>query len=344
MTIAAADLKAYYATDMSNGSTSGGRISFNPITSAALQNVFPHAFRSTRLAGNLADPDHRKIFFRNDNDADETGFAPLQYLFRPNPSQAWCYKVIGTQRSTRADLTGSEARYGAGLLATTVVAGATVVVVNVKHADLTSCFAVGRPVRITNKLLPSSTSGTEEEHIPSAVSVTGLQVTLTIPSPGLANGYTAGAATDYLTGTTVFSVYYPAAAELKCTVDNWSESTGTVYDEAANPVVCDNIGTAEQTWTITRLSDTQFDCSGDTVGSVGTGSTTTDFAPVNPANSKPWFTLAAAGWLTAIPVGYTLVFQTHPPAIPTHEFRCIPPACASMAGDGITLCLEIETV
>jgi hypothetical protein len=344
MAISATDLKAFYAADMSNGSSSGGRISFDQITSGALQCTFPHVFRSTRLAGNLANPDHRKIFWRNCNDADETGFAPLQYLFRPNPSQAWCYKVIGTQRSTRGDLTGSEARYGAGLLATSVASGATVLVVNVKHADLTSCFAVGRPIRITNKLLPTSTIGTEEEFVPTAVAVSGLQVTITLPSPGVANAYTAGASTDYTTGCVVFSVYYPASGELECVVDNWSESTGTVYDEANYPVVGDNLGTAEQTWTIARLSDTQFSCTGDTVGALATGSTAADYAPLNPANSKPFFTLEAAGWLTTIPVGYTLVFQTHPPAIPTHEFRCIPPACGSMAGDGITLCLEIETV
>jgi hypothetical protein len=294
------------------------------------------------MNGNLADPDHRKIFFRNCNDADETGYAPLSYLFRPNPSQAWCYAVIGTQRSTRADLTGAEDRYGSGLLATDVAIGATVLVVNVKHADLVSCFAVGRPIRISNKLLPTSVSGTEEEFIPTVVSSSGTQVTITIPSPGVANAYTAGGATDYATGCVVFSVYYPPA-DLACTVDNWTESTGTVYNESTYPVVCDNLGTAEQTWTIIRLSDTQFSCVGDTIGSVGTGARGTDFAPVNPANNKPFFTLRAAGWTGNLPSGYSLSFQTHPPVIPIHEIRCIPAGCTSLAGDSITLCLEIES-
>jgi hypothetical protein len=342
MTIATTDLKAFYATDMSNGSTSGGRISFNQITSGALQNVFPHGFRAARLTGNLANPDHRKIFLRNCNDADETGFEPLAYLFRPNPSEAWCYKIIGTQRSTRADLTGAEDRYGSGLLATSVAIGATVLVVNVKHTDLASCFAVGRPIRITDKLLPTSISGTEEEFTPTDVSSSGTQVTITIPSPGVANAYPAGGSTDYATGCVVFSVYYPAD-DLACTVSAWTESTGTVYNETSYPVIGDNIGAAEQTWTVTRLSDIQYSCVGDTIGSVGTGATGTDFAPVNPANNKPYFTLRAAGWTTTLPTGYTMSFQTHPPAIPVHEFRCIPPSCPSLAGDGITLCLEIET-
>ena len=65
MTISASELKAFYAEDMSNSSTSGGRITFNQITSGAQQCTFPHAFRAVRTTGNLANPDHRKVFFRN---------------------------------------------------------------------------------------------------------------------------------------------------------------------------------------------------------------------------------------------------------------------------------------
>lgn len=340
MTILASELKPYYAADMSNLSTSGGRprpaAAANLISSGALQNVFPHVFRAQRLAGCLNDPQHRKIFWRNCNDADETLFAPSTYLFRPNPSDAWVWKVIGTMRSTKADLTGSEAKYGPGLLNTTVIATATSVIVDVKHAHMTGCFAVGRPTRISDKEAAGSTTGNEEEFTPSAVSVVGTQVTLTVPAPGLSNGYAAGA--------TVFSVYYPAAGELECTVDNWSENTNT-YDETTYAVLGDNIGTDEQTWTITKLTATTFSCTGDTLGLLSTtGSTASDYAPVNPANSKPYFTLKAAGWLGALPDGYTLTFQTHPPCLPVHEFREWPAAVASFAGDGITSVLEGETV
>lgn len=345
MSIASGDLKFYASADMTNGSTSGGRISAIALTSGALQNVFPHVFKSQRVVGNVANPDHRKVFLRNDNDADEILYDPGCYIHRPNPSEAICYGVIGTQRSTRADLTGSEVMLGAGLLAATVSAGATVITVNLKSTALADLFAVGVPCRISTKLLPSSTSGTEEEFTPTDVDVVGTVATITIASPGLSNGYTAGASTAYATGCVVFPVYYPSSGELVSTVDNWSEgANGSVYNESTNPVVGDNIGCIEQTWTITRTSDTTFSCSGDTVGSVGTGSTGSNFAPVNPANSKPYFTLPAAGWTTTLPSGYQLVFQTHPPAIPVHLFRIIPPDCGSMAGDGQILEYEGETV
>lgn len=336
MTITPAQLIPFYSEVVSDDNTCGGRISFNAITSGAPGCTFPHVFKSKRQAGNTAYPDCRKIFYRNCNPSGEVAYAPGLFLFRPNPSSAWVYKVIGTQRNTRANLTGAEARYGSGLLATAVLVNATVLVVNVKHADLTSCFAVGRPIRISDKALASSTTGNEEEFTPSAVSVAGLQVTITIPAPGVANPYSAGA--------TVFSVYYPGT-ECQCVVDNYSESGGNLYDETTFPVLGDNIGTAEQTWTIARISDTQFSCVGDTIGALATGTVGSNYAPLNPANNYPYFTLRTAGWLAStLPVGYSLSFQTHPPAIPVFEFRTIPPNCPSLAGDGITLGFDIESI
>jgi hypothetical protein len=335
MTITAAQLVPFHAQNVTDDDTCGGRISFNAITSGSPGCTHGHVFKAKRAAGNVAYPDCRKIFYRNCNPSGEVAYAPGLFLFRPNPSSAWVYKVVGTQRNTRADLTGSEARYGAGLLASAVLANATTLVVNVKHADLAACFAVGRPTRISNRALASSTTGTEEEVTPTAVSVAGLQVTLTIPAPGVANPYSAGA--------TVFSVYYPGS-ELQCVVDNYSESGGNLFDEATFPVVGDNLGTAEETWTVTRLTDTTFSCVGDTIGALDNGSTGADYAPINPANNMPWFTLPAAGWLGALPSGYSLSFQTHPPAISVFEFRVIPPDCPSLAGDGITLGLDIESI
>ena len=336
MAILTSELRYYESEAMSDASTSGGRITFTQIASAALQNVFPHVFRAERATGNLANPNHRKIFARNINDADESGYNPCTYLFRPNPSAAWVYKVIGTQRSRRSDLTGSETKYGPGLLASGISAGATTIVVTVKHADMTACFGASRVTRISSKATATSTTGTEDEFTPSAISVSGLNVTLTVPAGQIANAYSAGA--------TVFTPYYPAATELACTVSNWVETGAGTYDETTYPVVGDNIGCAEQTWTLTFTSATAYTVSGDTVGSVGSGTVSADFIPQNSAVSKPYFTLRAAGFGGTWAAGNTIVFQTHPPAIPIHEFRCIPAACPSLAGDGITLCLEVETV
>ncbi|MBF0310825.1 MAG: type II toxin-antitoxin system HicB family antitoxin [Magnetococcales bacterium] len=83
----------------------------------------------------------------------------------------------------------------------------------------------------------------------------------------------------------------------------------------------DHIAGIEQTWTITFTSATDFTCAGDTVGSVGTGSRNSAFAPTNPDHARPYFTLPATGWGGTWASGNILSFKTHPATIPIWEKR-----------------------
>ena len=332
MTILSSELKAFYPATISDASANGGRISFNAITSGALQNVFPHVFRAERLAGSTK---HRKLFFRVANDADETLYTPSIRLHAPTIGGDHVSFRVGTQRDTQGDLTGSERKYGVATLKTTVASGSSSLVVTVEDAALTGIFQSGDKIRITSKATPTSSTGNEEElTITGTPSVSGLDVTITTTAT-LTNGYTGGAAY-------VQSVYYPVS-DLTSSVSNWVETGAGTYDEATYPVVCDHIGTAEQTWTLTFTDATNFTIVGDAIGSVGSGTTAADFAPVNSAVAKPYFTLAAGGWGGTWAAGNTIVFQTHPPAIAIWETRVVPAAAASMAGNGITAVFEGES-
>lgn len=333
MTILASELKAYLPTVVSDASGNGGRISFAAITSGALQNVFPHVFRSERVAGSTK---HRKLFFRVANDADETLYAPMIRLHAPTVGDDYVYFRVGTQRNTQGDLTGSERKFGVGTLKTAVTGGSSsTLVVTVENAALTGIFANGDTLHITNKASPTASTGAEEQVIVSgAPSVSGLDVTLTL---------SAAVTNSFLAGAYVASVYVPAG-DLVGSVDNWVETGTGTYDEATYPVEVDAIGSAEQTWTLTFSDATTFTVVGDTVGSVGTGSVSADFTPTNSAVSKPWFTLRSAGFGGTWAAGNTIVFQTHPPAIAIWETRVVPAGAASMAGNGITSVFEGETV
>lgn len=330
MTILPSELKAFYPATISDGAGNGGRISFNAITSAALQNVFPHVFKSERLVGSIK---HRKIFYRAANDADETLFAPSLRLHAPTAGGDYVYFRVGSQRNTQGDLTGSERKYGVGTLKTTVTAGGSTLVVTVEAAALTGIFHAGDTIRITDKATPSGTGNEEELTISGTPTVSGLDVTITTAT-ALANGYAAAL-------TYVASVY--PGGDLVATVDNWVETGAGTYDETTSPVLLDHIGTAEQTWTLTFTDATNFTVIGDTIGSVGSGTIGSDFAPVNSAVSKPYFTLRSTGWGGTWAAGNTIVFQTHPNAIPIWETRVVPPSCPSMAGNGITSVFEGET-
>jgi len=332
MTILAAELKAYYPATISDASGNGGRISFNQITSGALQNVFPHVFRAERLAGSTK---HRKIFLRAANDADATLYAPSARLHKPTPGDDYVYFRVGTQRNTQGDLTGSERKYGIGTLKTTVTAGGSTLVVTVENTALTGIFQDGDKIRVTDKATPTGSGNEEELTISGAPSVSGADVTITV-SGTLANGYTGG--TSY-----VSSVYYPGS-DLVATVDNWAETSASgTYNESTYPVTLDHIGTAEQTWTLTFTDATNFTVAGDVIGSVGSGTIGADFAPTNSAVSKPYFTLQSEGWGGTWAAGNTIVFQTHPNAIALWETRVVPAGASSVAGNGVTLVFEGET-
>lgn len=332
MTIIATELQAYKSQVVTNDSTNGGRMSNNQIISGVLQNVFPHVFSNDRQAGLTT---RRKLFFKVANDADETLNNPAVCLDGPTSGEDWVFFHVGTQRDTQNDITGSERKYVAGVTTAQASAGGSTLVVDVEDSSLTNGFLDADTIRVTDKLTPDSGTGNEEEHtISGTPSVSGTEVTITI-SGTLANTYAAGAK--------VSSKYVPS--DIACSVDNWSESAagdGT-YDETTNPVDCDNIGTIEQTWTLTFTDATNFTVEGDVEGSVGSGNTSTDFSPENSDFSKPYFTLAAAGWAGTWAANDTITFQTHPAAVTIWEIREVPAGAASMANNSVTAIFSGES-
>ena len=326
MTILDNELKFYRPAEVSDAATNGGRMIATEIVSGVLQNVFPHVFKAERTAGSTK---YRKVFAKVANDSDETLYTPGYCVDGPTSGEDYCCFWPGTQRDTQADITGSERIYGAASLKTDVAAGASELTVTVEHADLTGMYVNGDQIRISDKVLPDSVTGNEEVQVISGVpSVSGLDVTITIAGT-LTNAYLAA------TPCKVASIYEPAS-DLTCTVDNWddSDTTSGTYDETTYPIITDNIGTVEQTWTIEMQSAGTFKVTGDTLGIVATGEAITgDVAPSNADFTKPYFTIEAAGWGGTWATGETIVFQTHPAAVPLWEKRVVPADCASLANN-----------
>jgi hypothetical protein len=327
MTILDNELKWRQPAEVSDDGTNGGRMTLTEIISGVLQNVFPHVFKAERTAGSTK---YRKLFAHVANDADETLYNPGYCFDGPTAGEDYCCFWPGTQRDTQADITGSERKYGAANLKTDVAAGASSFTVTVENAALTGMYVNGDSIRISDKVTPDAVTGNEEiQVISGAPVVAGLDVTITIAGT-LANAYLAA------TPTKVASIYEPAS-DLACSADNWVEtSTSGTYDETNYPPVLDNLGTMEETWTIEMQSATTFKVTGDTLGVVATGQAiTSDCAPLNPVNSKPYFTLEALGWGGTWATGETIVFQTHPASQPLWEKRVVPAGCASLANNKI---------
>ncbi len=125
--------------------------------------------------------------------------------------------------------------------------------------------------------------------------------------------------------------------EVVPTSDNWDEiSAAGTYDESTYPVIQHNDGSEEDTWTLTFTSATAFTCAGLYNGAVGSGVITGDFSPTNPNSGQPYFTIDKDGWGGTWIAGNTVVFQTHPGAVPIW-WKEVVPAATSEEPDNLAI-------
>ena len=304
----------------SDATTNGGRITAVVSPSDTMNNDFPDVSQAELTSGLTR---YRKRFIKVANDADLTAQQMKIYLRTHTGGDDAVTFFIGTQRDTENDILGTERQYGVGQLATNVSAGATSITVNTEGAAL-DYFKDGDTILISDKPSVFDITGNREEAVISgAPSYAGDQATITLAA-GLANAYLAA-------DTIVSSVY--AAGDVKAVADNYAvTSAAGTYDDAGNPVLTDHIGSVEQTWTVTFTAATTFDVVGDTIGAAGSGSTGSDFTPVNAdEGSNPYFTIPAAGWGGTWANGETLIFQTHPCAVPVWYKHTVPAGCAAFS-------------
>ncbi|MEO5327261.1 MAG: hypothetical protein H7829_03365 [Magnetococcus sp. THC-1_WYH] len=336
MAIAQSELKFYKPVIVNNTDTNGGRMSTQAIAPMAMNNVWPDVAQAERAAGSII---YRKIFFKVDNASNLALIGPRIWVFEPTPGDDRVLIFSGTQTDTQA--TKSETRfYGCGRLDVDVAAGAGSIDVNVEDAS-DAIFQNGDLVHITNKIGINDPSGTSQFLMVDSVSWNGNKATLTFAiGESLLDSYTAAQ------GTKVASVLTPA--DIVASWEAWAGSTvAGMYDGTAPstppstivPVV-DSIGAIYQTWTLTFTSPTTFTCTGDIVGGVTGGSIGSDYAPVNPAFNRPYFTLPAAGWGGTWVAGEVLTFRTIPAAVPTWWKRIVPPGAASTAADMVVVAIS----
>ncbi len=333
MTILSTEL-LFYLPDVSNDTTlNGGRMTANQAISGVVNNIWPNVLKAERTAGSTK---YRKLFSKNANDADLTLLSPQVWLDVVTAADDWITFLAGTQRNTQADLLGTERLYGCATLNTDITAGGSAIIVDVEDTSIVGIFADGDTIRLTDMATPDATTGNEEFlTITGAPVVSGTTITITVVE-AIANSYTVAG------GTRVMSVYSPA--DVACSVDNWVlTSSAGLYDNASYPPITDNIGTIEQTWTLTFADATTFSVSGDIVGAVGSGTITADFIPSNPDFTKPYFTLEYAGFSGTWAGGDTIVWQTHPASIPIWEKRVVPALAASLSGNNTTLVISGES-
>lgn len=298
MGILSSEVKFYKPAVITNTGINGGRLSANLLTSNTLNNLLPTINPAERAAGGQW---WRKFFAKIDDSENTIASRLLLFLSDINASAyTRCNLVLATNRNTQADIS-SPRRYGVGRLNASVIAGVSTIVVDCPAGSGAALiYQAGDALWITN-----GTAGNEYTVSTATWTVDQCSILLTTT---LLNDF-------LLTETKISSCI--VSTNLKTTYDNFAvTSTAGTYDDTTYPIVLDNLPTIEQTYTLTFTSATAFTVVGDTLGSLGTGTKAGTLAPTNADFALPYFTLSTSGWGGTFATNDTVVFQTHPAAVP----------------------------
>lgn len=318
MPVVESDLKVFKAAVNDDTSNNGGVMSAVQAVDGAAD-IWPAVDLAERTAGSVR---YRKVFHKNDNSEDVALQNAVIGLARPTPGGDSLYLIAADQTNTQGDLTGSEARYGAGQLNAPASAGDSSIDVLVEDGAVI-VFRDGERIRINNMTGPDDDTNTQEFHtISGSPTVSGDVVTVAI-SGTLDNAY---GTSDTFVSSVIAAGVIAAAVSVPVVT-----STAGVVD--ANQLGLHNVGGVRETWTLTFTSALNYDLVGSSLGAIGSGSINSDYAPLNPNTATAYMTLTTAFFTGTWEAGDTVVLTTSPSAAGVIEERVVPAGTASSVGN-----------
>jgi len=276
--------------------SNGGRMSFNQVTSNVLNNMFDNVTQSELTNGVTR---YRKFFSRNKNASLETASNSRIWISRRSTGGDYYRIKAGTNTDVQTDAEGYSNWLGTGYLNAVLAVDST---------SFSALFDTNDGVYNGSRIRLSDSSGGEEfltVRAAAGVSWNGNIATIHVTSqvrstyPASQNSLVSGVVD---------------LGDLVASADTWVEtSVSGTYDEATYPVVVNNVGSVEDTWTLTFDSPTTFTVTGTNIGSIGAGGVGSDFSPVNGnvGTGDYYFTISAAGWGGTWAIGETVTFSTH---------------------------------
>ena len=318
---------------VSDDASNGGHRSDNLITSGSPANVFPNVFSAERTAGS---DKKRFVYLCNHNANREEALSLKMWLDKETPAGDYVQFFQGTQGMTQGDIVGTEAKFTVATLSTNIAVGGNTFVGTFPVAGLTGSIVNGSVIRLTNKATPDAVTGTEEfVTVNSTPSIDGTEISFTF-TPVTEYAYTVAE------GSRCSKVL--EVASLKATNGTLVKSSAAgTFDDSTYPLLLDNIGTIEDTFTITFTNATQFNCVSARYGALAAGIITSDYAPNNPRCSRPYFTIESEFWGGTWAENDTLTIPTHDSSICICENRVVPAGTSSFANNSFILAVALET-
>ena len=324
-----------------------GRCSANVIPTNVAQNVLSHVTSAQRAAGLTTDV---KTFAGITNTDNLPLLDPEDYADAPtNSLDDFIVSWLSGQRTTVAGLATeilTADLKGSAYLKNNIAVDDLTLTVTVKHADLLpggtyDIFKDGYPIKVCSHSSATATDGAEEvKTISGTPTYVDLDVTITVTA-AFVNAFTASTQPYSQASVRVSSLLQPDDVQPSNTVPVKTSTAGTI-DFTTYPLILDNAGTTEEDVTLNFTDATHFTAVGDTLGTLGSGTTGADFAPSNPDFTRPYFTLESGVWGGTWVAGDTVTFTTHPARIPKGQRRIVPAGSASLANNKCTQVLAGE--
>lgn len=128
----------------------------------------------------------------------------------------------------------------------------------------------------------------------------------------------------------------------------WSDAvsgSGTTaqYSRALYPLQLVNADTVTQRWALVFTGPTGGNIVGESLGQIGTFTTTADARPINPITGQPYFVLRQEGWGAGWGVNNVLRFNTIGPNAPIWIARTVLPGAVATAGDEFRVQMRGDT-
>jgi len=331
MPVSTSEVVLFKASVNSDASNNGGRESYTQVTDNTLYNVFPRVTNAERIAGITR---YRKVFVHNIDDEQDTLYNAAFFIDKLSTGDDYYRIATGTATDTQNDI-GSYDFYGTGRLNSAATAGSTSIEVNFFQTDLNSVLSAGDKLYITNLEDESDTTHHSEFNEISAISWSGSVATITLADQlqyDYLTSYTSGSDTIY----TRVAVYLELG-DLHAYTDSVTATTAGDgdFDDSNYPITGDNQGSVRDFITLTFTSATAFDASGNYLGSLGSGNTTSDFSPTNPNTSTPYFTIPSSGWTGTWASGDTLTFELYPASAAVWIKEVVPAGANSKANNTV---------
>jgi len=330
MSILSTDLKVFRAATNNDTAANGGEISTVESVSGVSGNLFPRVSLSERNSGIER---LRKAFHRVNNVDSMTFYDSHLFMFKHTPAVDSVTFFISTATETQGDVTvATEDHYGAATLVNGVSAGATEI--EVLPEQLTyDIFRIGERIYLTNKSTYDGAGDEEYVSVTNVAAGTGDNLILTL-------------------GSSLLYSYTPETTRIASVLDEGDVQTAASIDSASvvgtgaldhTQVAVRQRGSLYDLVTFSFTSATNFTCSGVKAGAMGTGSTASTFAPINPATSSAYFSIPSAAWSGTFQSGDTITIRTAPAMVPVFYVQQVPALSPAFSGNSFTMIFAGET-